>query len=169
MRYASWIAAIGVGFLALTAVGVAAEEHGAPGSVAQAGGSSVYVPTVNDLMNGFIQPRHIKLWLAGKSRNWALAGYERHNIGGAFRRMAKAIPAYHGASTSALIAAFVTPQLAELDTAIKARNETSFVQAYQGLTAGCNGCHQATRQDMVKIMVPDTDPFPDQDFSAPAP
>ena len=32
-------------------------------------------------MNTVIQPRHIKLWLAGNARNWPYAEYERHNIG----------------------------------------------------------------------------------------
>ncbi|HEY1413286.1 MAG TPA: hypothetical protein VGF36_14160, partial [Rhodopila sp.] len=43
----------------------------------------VYRPVTSDLMNAFIQPRHIKLWLAGKAQNWEYAEYERHNLGGA--------------------------------------------------------------------------------------
>jgi hypothetical protein len=127
----------------------------------------VYVPVTSDLMNGVIQPRHIKLWLAGNDQNWVFADYERHNIGGALARMARAVPSYHGHSTADLIAAFATPQLADLDTAIKAKNKTAFAEAYRSLTAGCNGCHQATGHEMVVIKVPDSNPFPDQDFSAP--
>jgi hypothetical protein len=169
MRYAPWAVAVGFGMLAVTAAGIAATDHGGPGSTSPTSGASVYVPVTSDLMNAVIQPRHTKLWLAGKSQNWVFADYERHNLGGALARMAKAIPSYKGASTSSLIAAFVTPQLADLDTAIKAKNETGFVEAYQALTVGCNGCHQATGHEMVRIKVPDSNPFPDQDFSAPAP
>jgi hypothetical protein len=168
MRYLSWAAVAGFGILAAGAAAMAATQHGAAGSTSPAGGSSVYAPVTSDLMNAVIQPRHIKLWLAGKRENWVFADYERHNIGGALARMAQAIPSYKGASTRSLIAAFATPQLADLDTAIKARNEAGFVEAYQALTAGCNGCHQATGHDMVRIKVPESDPFPDQDFSAPA-
>jgi hypothetical protein len=169
MRYITWVAAVGFGVLAFTAVAMAATEHSASGLTSRTSGSSVYVPVTSDLMNAVIQPRHIKLWLAGKSQNWVFADYERHNIGGALARLAKAIPSYKGASTSALIASFATPQLADLDTAIKTRNETAFVEAYRALTVGCNGCHQATGHQMVVVKVPDSNPFPDQDFTAPAP
>jgi hypothetical protein len=169
MHHLSWAGAAGFGILVATAAAMAATQHGAAGSSSRTGGSAVYDPVTSDLMNAVIQPRHIKLWLAGTSRNWVFADYERHNIGGALARMAQAIPSYKGASTRSLIAAFATPQLADLDTAIKAKNEAGFVEAYQALTAGCNGCHEATKHDMVRIKVPDSDPFPDQDFSAPAP
>lgn len=168
MRYTPWAAAVGLGMLAVTATGIAATDHGGSGSTSRTSGSSVYVPVTSDLMNAVIEPRHAKLWLAGKSQNWVFADYERHNIGGALARMAQAIPSYKGKSTRSLIAAFATPQLADLDTAIKAKNETAFVEAYPGLTVGCNGCHQATGHEMVRIKVPDSDPFPDRDFSAPA-
>jgi hypothetical protein len=159
--------AIGFGVLTATAAGVAVTAPSASGSAPRTAGPSIYVPVTSDLMNDVIQPRHIKLWLAGKSRNWAFADYERHNIGGALARMAAAIPSYKGTANTDLIAAFTAQQLADLDTAIKAKNETRFVTAYRGLTAGCNGCHQATGHEMVVIQVPDSDPFPDQDFRPP--
>ena len=126
---------------------------------------SVYRPVTSDLMNAVIQPRHIKLWLAGKAENWEYAEYERHNIGGALARIATAIPTYKDQSTTDLIAAFATSQLAQLEVAIKARNQTAFVAAYEGLTAGCNQCHQATDHAMVVMRTPDSDPFPDQIFT----
>ncbi|MEI9985496.1 MAG: hypothetical protein WDN69_21270 [Aliidongia sp.] len=127
----------------------------------------VYRPSASDLMTAGIQPRHIKLWLAGKNRNWDFAEYERHNIGGAFARLAAAIPVDNGTAFTDLIAAFVTPQLAALETAIKAKDDAAFTQAYAELTAGCNGCHQTTGHGTVVIKVPDGAPYPDQDFSAP--
>jgi hypothetical protein len=167
MRNVIPVVAVGFGILAATAAGVAATAPSASGHAPRTAGPSIYVPVTSDLMNDVIQPRHIKLWLAGKSRNWAFADYERHNIGGALARMAAAIPSYKGTANADLIAAFMAPQLADLDTAIKAKNEAGFVTAYRALTAGCNGCHQATGHEMVVIQVPDSDPFPDQDFSPP--
>ncbi|HET6306502.1 MAG TPA: hypothetical protein VFG12_04910 [Rhodopila sp.] len=160
MRYLPWVVAAGVGFLAVSAVGMAATESGAP--------KPVYMPSTNDLMQEVIQPRHQKLWLAGQSQNWALAEYERHNLAGAFKRFATAMPTQHGKPTDPLVMGFITPGLVDLETAIKAKNEAAFVQAYQALTTGCNGCHQATGQDLVKIVTPTGNPFPDQDFSASA-
>ncbi|HEX4183666.1 MAG TPA: hypothetical protein VHY34_10450 [Caulobacteraceae bacterium] len=164
MRNAIPAVAVGFGILAATAAGEAATAPNASDPAPRTAGPSIYIPVTSDLMNDVIQPRHIKLWLAGKSRNWVFADYERHNIGGALARMTAAIPSYKGAATAGLVAAFATPQLSDLDTAIKAKNETGFASAYRALTAGCNGCHRATGHEMVVIRVPDSDPFPDQDF-----
>jgi hypothetical protein len=167
MRYASWATALGFVIATAAAVGMAATAPGGSSRTPRPTDKPVYVPVTSDLMNAVIQPRHIKLWLAGMGGNWVFADYERHNIGGALARMAAAVPSYKGTATTNLIAAFATPQLADLDTAIKAKSETGFVEAYRALTTGCNGCHQATGHDMVVIKVPDSDPFPDQDFKAP--
>jgi hypothetical protein len=153
---AGMVAAAGV-------AGLAATESNAPSA-----DSPTYHPAASDLMTSTIQPRHIKLWLAGKAENWVFADYERHNIGGALARMATAIPAYKDVPYTDLIAAYATPQLTALDTAIKAKDEGAFVKAYGELTAGCNGCHQATGHEMVVIAVPDGNPFPDQNFKTPA-
>lgn len=66
-----------------------------------------------------------------------------------------------------MIAAFATPQLAELETAIKASNAAAFGTAYRALTTGCNQRHQAIGHDFVAIKVPDGGAFPDQSFTAP--
>jgi hypothetical protein len=126
-----------------------------------------YRPSTSDLMTGFIQPRHAKLFLAGQARNWDLAEYERHNLGGAFARMAAAAPKIGDAATGDLIAAFVMPPLADLETAIKAKDDKAFQQAFDTLTAGCNGCHQATGHPVVMLKRPAGDPYPDQDFGPP--
>jgi hypothetical protein len=48
----------------------------APLAVAQ---QELYRPPLGDIM-GKIQLRHIKLWFAGKARNWELATYEVNEI-----------------------------------------------------------------------------------------
>ncbi len=121
---------------------------------------------MSDLMNMVVQPRHMKLWLAGTNGGWDYAEYERHNIGGAFARIATAIPVYQGQQTSDFIAAFVTPQLAGLETAIKAKDAAEFRTSYDALTASCNQCHQAMNHAMVVIKVPAADSFSDQNFSS---
>jgi hypothetical protein len=129
----------------------------------------VYRPLTSDLMNSLIQPRHIKLWLAGEAGNWKFAEYERHNIGGALARMAVAIPTYKGHKVTDMIDAFAKQPLADLDTAVKAKDKQAFTKAYGELTDGCNGCHQATDHAMVVIKVPAATAFADQDFNPPAP
>lgn len=163
MRYAVHFATAGLVAAAAITLGIGASD--APtATAAPKKEPSVYRPVTSDLMNDVIQPRHIKLWLAGKNQNWEFAEYERHNIGGAFARMAAAIPNYKGMSTADLVSSFITPALADLEKAIKAKNEAAFVEAYNGLTTGCNSCHQATQHEIAVIKVPDSNPFVDQDF-----
>ncbi|MDR3535321.1 MAG: hypothetical protein P4L71_02355 [Acetobacteraceae bacterium] len=168
MRSLFWGTAAGLAGLMATTIGMAATSPNASAPAPQPIDPGIYRPVTSDLMNAVIQPRHIKLWLAGKAGNWVFADYERHNIGGALARMAKAIPMYKDTSNTDLIAAFATPQLAALDTAIKHKDEAAFQRAYGDLTAGCNGCHQTTGHEMVAIKVPDGNAFPDQDFQPPA-
>lgn len=159
------IIAAGLMVAALSTIALAAGTS-AP-SVKQAD-APVYRPVTSDLMNAFIEPRHIKLWLAGNAQNWEYAEYERHNIGGALARLAKAIPNYHGQSMNAMIAAFATPQLNALASAIKAKDQAAFEKGYQDLTTGCNECHQATGHAMVVMQTPTADSFPDQVFQPPS-
>ena len=59
----------------------------APLAVAQSGQSNLsasptneqYIPRLGDIMNA-VQTRHIKLWFAGKARNWDLAAYELRQL-----------------------------------------------------------------------------------------
>lgn len=126
----------------------------------------VYRPLTSDLMNEVIQPRHIKLWQAGKNADWDYAEYARRNLQGAFRRWSSAIPDYKGQKTADLAEAFTAEPLAQLEAAIKAKDVAAFKTAYGTLTDGCNNCHQSTDHKMVVIKVPAADAFPDQDFTA---
>jgi hypothetical protein len=165
-RYAICSVAAGCAVLAAL-VGYA----GAPNSRAATPDATppTYRPVTSDLMNAIIQPRHIKLWLAGKARNWTFAEYERHNLQGAFNRMAIAIPDYKGTKVTDMLDAFATQPFDDLEAAIKAKDEARFTKAYGELTDGCNSCHQSTDHAMVVIKVPDAAAFPDQEFGPPKP
>ena len=124
----------------------------------------VYRPTISDLMTAAIQPRHIKLWLAGNAGNWDYADYEARNLAGALGRVAAALPNYQDVPTAELLSDFAKPQLEAVEAAVKAKDERAFASAYDGLTLGCNQCHQATGHALVVIQDPGSNPFPDQDF-----
>jgi hypothetical protein len=64
------------------------------------------------------------------------------------------------------MAAFATPQLAQLDLAIKAKDKMAFVAAYEELPAACNQCHQATNHGIVVIETLGSTSFPDQPFAS---
>jgi len=155
---------IAFGIASLAPNWCSAEQPGKSGAVPPPGTQPTYRPTISDLMNDAIQPRHTKLWLAGNAGNWTLAEHERHNLNGAFGRIATAVPSVKGVQTADLIATFVAPNLTSLANAIRAHDQNAFIGAYAALTGGCNECHQATGYPMVVIQSPAGDPFPDQDF-----
>ena len=124
-----------------------------------------YNPTMGDLMNILIQPRHIKLWLAGQQENWPLAGYALKEIKQSFARIAAGIPQYNGAPVADLIeTAMGRRPMTLIDFAIKAGEPRQFAEHYAKLTAGCNACHASTGHPYIVIKVPDGAAFANQDF-----
>lgn len=123
-----------------------------------------FEPSFGDLMTMVIQPRHLKLGLAGQEKNWAYADYELRELQGAFRRVAHAIPVYRSTDMAALIDATMAAPLEAVATAIKSADADRFTEAYGQLTATCNACHQSTGHEAIVIQVPRASSFPDQDF-----
>src|ERR1700758_5412253 len=62
---------------------LAASAHAQPA----AEGPPPYRPGLGDLMTSTVQPRHIKLALAGRAQNWAYAAYELRELEEAFDRL----------------------------------------------------------------------------------
>lgn len=124
-------------------------------------------PGLGELMTAFVQPRHIKLGLAGAAGNWELADYERDELNETFDDIGKLILKHGELSIPQAIAATVKQPLEALDKAIKAKDPTGFAKAYADLTAGCNACHQSAGHPMIVIQVPTVSgtAFPDQDLS----
>jgi hypothetical protein len=122
-------------------------------------------PGLGDLMTAFVQPRHIKLGLAGTQQNWIYAAYELNELREAFDDVAEMVPKYRNMSIPDTIAASIKEPLAALGAAIKAKDTSQFNTTYAQLTAGCNACHQSAEKGMIVIRVPTVSAFPDQDFS----
>jgi hypothetical protein len=123
-----------------------------------------YRPGLGDLMTITVQPRHIKLALAGREGNWPYAKYELHELEEAFDRVTRVVPKYRGLPLGGMIDAIVKGSMAEMAKAIDDKSTEKFSAAYQKLTDGCNACHQAANVGQVVIKVPDASSFPDQDF-----
>src|ERR1700758_1317122 len=51
-----------------------------------------YRPGLGDLMTMTVQPRHLKVGLAGQEQNWAYAAYELHELQESFERVARTWP-----------------------------------------------------------------------------
>ena len=126
-----------------------------------------YHPGLGELMTAFVQPRHIKLGLAGNEQNWPYAAYELGELAETFDDVATLVPKHDNLPIPEMIAATVKQPMAALDGAIKAKDATAFTKAYADLTAACNACHQSAGHPMIVIEVPTASPFPDQDFRPP--
>jgi hypothetical protein len=135
----------------------------------EAAAPQAYRPSVGDLMTIAVQPRHIKLGLAGQQKNWTYAAYELRELQGAFERMARAVPTYRSMNMSDLITATTKAPMEDVAAAIKNGDAAGFATAYAELTATCNACHQSTEHSAVVIQVPETSSYPDQDFRLPQP
>lgn len=119
---------------------------------------------VGDLMTALLQPRHIKLGLAGSEQNWPYAAYELDQLRETFKDLAEILPKYRDLSIPDMITSTVREPLAALDRAIQAKDGNQFAVAYQQLTASCNVCHQAYDRPVIVIQAPTVSSFPDQDF-----
>jgi len=128
-----------------------------------------YHPGLGELMTAFVQPRHIKLGLAGGAQNWTYAAYELGELRETFDDVGKLVIKHGNLEIAPAIAATVKPPMDTLDKAIKAKDAAAFTKAYADLTAGCNACHQSAEHPMIVIKVPDIagTAFLDQDFSPP--
>jgi hypothetical protein len=153
--------------IALAALAASSLLLGAPVRAADAPAPAPvpdYHPSFGDLMTMAVQPRHIKIGLAGRERNWAYLTYESSELRNAFARIARTIPVYRQAKLSDLFASTVVPTIDELDAAIKAKDGARFDTAYGNLTQACNSCHAALDHAAVVIRPPQGSPYADQEF-----
>jgi hypothetical protein len=126
-----------------------------------------FKPAFDDLMTMLIQPRHLKLYLAGKQQNWDLAAFELGELQASLRRIAQTIPNYRGVDVNNAVATIITPKIQDVDDAIKSADAALFSQAFDELTQACNICHQATAHPFLVITTPNATAaatFPNQDF-----
>ena len=125
-----------------------------------------YHPGLGELMTAFVQPRHIKLGLAGAAANWPLAAYELDELREIFDDAGKLVPKHGTLMIAPAIASTVEPPLDALDKAIRAKDASAFKAAYGQLTDACNACHKSAEHPMIVIKVPDAagTAFSDQDF-----
>jgi hypothetical protein len=123
-----------------------------------------YRPGLGDLMTATVQPRHIKLGLAGHEQNWVYADYEVHELQEAFERAAAVWPKWRNVPVAEMIAFNTQGPIAAIEQAIKAKDSEKFAASYKQLTEACDTCHQGAGRAMIVIKPPDASFYPDQDF-----
>ena len=129
--------------------------------------SPPYRPGLGDLMTATVQPRHVKLALAGREQNWTYAAYELHELQEAFERAARAWPQWRKVPIADMVGAVISGPMKEAAQAIQAKDAQKFAAAYTNLTGACNSCHQGAERGFIVIQTPEASSFPDQDFRAP--
>jgi len=161
MTKLSW-AAFGIGLLSVAALSAAAFAQ------APAAPQPDYHPSFGDLMTMAVQPRHIKLGIAGKARNWEYAAYEASELRNAFGRIGRTIPTYRKQTLPDMFASAILPSMDKLDAAIKAKDGAAFDSAYKEVTASCNNCHMGLDHAFVVIREPASSPYADQTLTGAA-
>ena len=126
--------------------------------------SAAYQPGLGDLMTMAVQPRHLKIGLAGQQRNWTYAAYEVHELEEALERVAKVWPKWRDVDVAGLIKGSTESAIDALEQAIKAKDAARFDEAYGQLTSACNACHQSSTVGFITIQIPRSSPFANQDF-----
>jgi hypothetical protein len=124
-----------------------------------------YIPGLGEIMT-FQQMRHVKLWFAGENANWPLAAYELDELNEGFEDVATYHPMHKDAELPLpqLIDKMIKGPVGQLDEAIKAQDRDRFEKAFDQLTDGCNGCHQATKFGFNVVTRPTANPYTNQNF-----
>ena len=130
----------------------------------EAKSATPYHPGLGELMTALVQPRHIKLGLAGQAQNWDYAAYELGELREAFDDISKLVPKHGNLAIPPAILSTVAPAMEALAAAIKAKDQGAYNTAYGALTTACNACHQSAGHPMLVIQAPTVSAFPDQDF-----
>ncbi|HEV2153945.1 hypothetical protein [Bradyrhizobium sp.] len=105
-------------------------------------------PRLVEAMNA-AQLQHLKLWYAGKSKNWDLANFELRQLTDS---MAQAAIFYPGVPVSN-VTTMKDPLLSVAD-AITAGDGKKFAASMRGLTDGCNACHTSMERGFITIGIP---------------
>jgi hypothetical protein len=123
-----------------------------------------FTPGLGEIMT-LQQMRHLKLWFAGQGGNWPLAGYELDELKEGFEDVVKYFPTKDDAPTGTMATAVIDKEVAELSTAIEAKDKKQFAGAFDKLTASCNACHQASKHAFIVIRRPAGNPYANQSFA----
>jgi len=127
---------------------------------------NAFAPGLGEIM-GLNQIRHDKLWFAGKNGNWALAAYEIDELQEGLDDAVKYHPTHEKVPEplERLVPRFTSSPMQQLRQAVEAKDKAAFEKAFDALTAGCNGCHEAASFGFNVVKRPASPPFSNQEFA----
>ena len=125
-----------------------------------------YTPGLGEIMT-LQQMRHAKLAVAGANSNWALADYELDELNEGFDDIVTFHPTHKDIKQplTEMVPGFMKASIDDLREAIKAKDAAKFNTAFDAVTTGCNGCHQAADFGFNVVIKPATAPYPNQQFT----
>ncbi len=118
-----------------------------------------YIPSVGDLM-GMTQLRHLKLWFAGRLKNWELADYELGQIKASFQEAAAFYPGIPATDITTM-----AEPIRMIEQAVAQKDSEKFADGFKNLTTACNVCHRGIGRGFIVIQVPTASPFSNQSFA----
>ena len=120
-----------------------------------------------DVMHQF-QRYADKLYFSGKAGNWELADWYLWKLESAALLVVEhRVEPYRTDSYDAqpLMKALLVPAIHAMGPALEKKSEAEFLDNYQRLVQTCNGCHVATRHAFVRIVVPTTPIYTNQNYA----
>lgn len=114
---------------------------------------------------GRIQRYHQKLWAAGREGNAELAAFYLHELEEAMEEIAEADVEEDGVRISPHMKAYGLGTVEALERILKEDGVEALHASSQLLVDACNACHAATGYSFIRIQVPGTVHYPDQDFA----
>ena len=125
-----------------------------------------YTPGLGEIMT-LEQMRHAKLAMAGAVSNWDVADYELEELEEGLDDIITFHPTHKDIKTplTELVPSFMKTPIADMHTALAAKDATKFNETFDALTVGCNGCHQATDFGFNVVIRPTAPSYPNQQFT----
>lgn len=142
------------------------EGEPAPHDESHDHGGGGYVPGLGEIMTA-VQMRHAKLGIAGAAGNWPLANYELDELDEGLDDAVTFHPTHKDMKQSLmdLVPAYMKGPIVDMRAAVEAKDTGKFNAAFDALTVGCNGCHQAADFGFNVVIKPTAAPMPNQEFA----
>ena len=141
MMLKNWCAVLAISVGAITSA-IAQSDFPPSASAKQEG------PRLVEVMS-MAQLEHLKLWYAGKAKNWDLAAYELRQLTNSLAEAAIFYPAVPVSNVTTM-----KEPLLSIADAIAAGDDRKFAASMRVLTDGCNACHSSMGRGFIAIAVP---------------
>lgn len=113
---------------------------------------------------GYYQRFSHKLWLAGTNENWELANFYTHELEEVTEKLITGNVIHDDYNLSNLSEAMLLPKIEKLEEAIRQKDQVLFLDNYELMISSCNLCHNTTKHNFIKIVVPNDSTVWNQSF-----